>query len=77
MKRRSDAWKKVVKVRTDYVRNTNINALAWRDYSSINFEYRNFPIKRQCEIEIDLICNQSHKPKLFHTNIRRKKVDPQ
>ena len=69
----SDAWKKFVKWRKDYARNSDLTALAWRDYSSINTEYQNFTISRQCEIETNLICNQSNKPKLFHKFIRRKK----
>ena len=44
MKRRSDAWKKFVKKRTDYGRNSDLTALAWRVYSSTNIEYRNFSI---------------------------------
>ena len=66
MKRRSDAWKKFVKARKDYGRNSDLTALARRDYSSINIEYHNFSISRQCETEANLICNQSNKPKLFH-----------
>ena len=50
MKRRSDAWKKFVKARSDYGRNSSLTALAWRDYSSINNEYRSFTISRQCEM---------------------------
>ena len=65
--------KKNVKARTDYGRNSHLTALAWRDYSSINIEYRNFSISRQCEIGTNLICNQSNRPKLFHRYIRRKK----
>ena len=55
MKRRPDAWKKFVKARTEYGRNSNLTASTWRDYSSINVEYRNFSINRQCEIEKNLI----------------------
>ena len=62
MKRRSDARKKFVKARTDDGRNSNLIALAWRDFPSNNTEYWNFSIGRQCEKEIILICNQSNKP---------------
>ena len=75
---RSDAWKKFVKARTDYGLTSVLTALAWRDYSSVNIEYRNFSFSRQCEIETNLICNQSNKTDLFHKYIRRKKkVNPQ
>ena len=73
MKRKSDAWKKFVKARTDYGRNSDLTASAWRDYWSINIEYRNLSISRQCEVETKLICNQSNRHKLFHKYIRRKK----
>ena len=59
--------------RTDYSRNSDLTALAWRDYSSFNIEYRNFSISRQCETETNLTCKQSNKPKLYHKYIRRKK----
>ena len=73
MKRRSDAWKLFVKAWKDYGRNSDLTALAWRNYSSIKIEYWNFSISRQCEIETILMCNQSNKPKLFHNYMRRKK----
>ena len=70
---RTDAWKKFVKARKYYGRNSDLTALAWRDYSSINIEYRNFSISRQCEMETNLTCNQSNKPNVFLKHIRRKK----
>ena len=69
-----------MKARTYYGRNSDLTALAWSDYTSINFEYRKFSISRQCEIEINFICSQRNKPKLFHKYIRRKNrviSDPQ
>ena len=62
MKRRSVACNKLLKARTDYGPNGDLTALAWRENSFINIEYGNFSISRKCEIEINLICNQSDKP---------------
>ena len=62
-----------MKARNDYGRNNDLTALAWTDYSSNNIEYRTFSISQQCEIETNLICNQSKKPKIFYKYIRRKK----
>ena len=73
MKRRSDTWKKFVKTRSVSGRISDSTALVWKGYSSINIEYRNFSISQHCEIETNLICNQSKKPAFFHKYIRRKK----
>ena len=73
LRAKSAAWARYKCVRLVHGRNHSLSCDAFSEFTRVNLLYKNYTLRRQAELEMDLIARLSDTPKAFHSYVRDKK----
>ena len=74
--KKTETWSKFKRVRGDTGRDSEETAVAWNEFRLVNEEIKLFVLNSQISYEKSLVAQINSHPKLFHSYIKHKKVNP-